>query len=84
MSRYLERAEHAARVINIQLNLMLERGSKSDDLDWARVLRSLGVELAEDASSAHVLAQSLLHDSSNRSSIVASIWSRTFEPTELP
>jgi uncharacterized alpha-E superfamily protein len=74
MSRYLERAEHTARVINIQLNLMLERGSKSDDLDWARVLRSLGVELAsEDASSAHILAQSLLHDSSNRSSIVASI-----------
>ena len=74
MSRYLERAEHTARVINIQLNLMLERGSGSDDLDWARVLRSLGVEHAsEDASSAHVLAQSLLHDSSNRSSIVASI-----------
>jgi len=74
MSRYLERAEHTARVINIQLNLMLERGSKSDDLDWARVLRSLGVELdSEDASSAHILAQSLLHDSSNRSSIVASI-----------
>jgi len=74
MSRYLERAEHTARVINIQLNLMLERGSKSDDLDWARVLRSLGVELdSEDPSSAHILAQSLLHDSSNRSSIVASI-----------
>jgi uncharacterized alpha-E superfamily protein len=75
MSRYLERAEHTARVINIQLNLMLERGSKSDDLDWARELRSLGVELPseDDASSAHILAQSLLHDSSNRSSIVASI-----------
>jgi uncharacterized alpha-E superfamily protein len=74
MSRYLERAEHTARVINIQLNLMLERGSKSDDADWALVLRSLGVELhEEDASSAHILAQSLLHDSSNRSSIVASI-----------
>ena len=44
MSRYLERAEHTARVINIQLNLMLERGSQSDDLDWARVGRSLGME----------------------------------------
>jgi uncharacterized alpha-E superfamily protein len=74
MSRYLERAEHTARVINIQLNLMLERGSGSDDLDWARVLRSLGIELApEEASKAHAEAQSLLHDSSNRSSIVASI-----------
>ena len=27
MSRYLERAEHTARVIDVQLNLMLERGS---------------------------------------------------------
>ena len=74
MSRYLERAEHTARVINIQLNLMLERGSESDDLSWVRVLRSLGVELVpEDESSAQTLAQSLLHDEHNRSSIVASI-----------
>ena len=44
MSRYLERAEHTARVMNVQLNLMLERGAGSDDRHWARVLRSLGVE----------------------------------------
>ncbi|HEY2842047.1 MAG TPA: alpha-E domain-containing protein [Bryobacteraceae bacterium] len=74
MSRYLERAEHTARVINIQLNLMLERGSKSDNLDWERVLRSLGMELSEeDAANAQTLAQSLLHDASNPHSIVASI-----------
>jgi uncharacterized alpha-E superfamily protein len=74
MSRYLERAEHTARVINIQLNLMLERGSQSDDLDWARMVRSLGTELAgEDAWRAQSVAQSLLYDASNRSSIVASI-----------
>ena len=75
MSRYLERAEHTARVINIQLNLMLERGSQSEDLDWARVGRSLGMEKPEDDDewSAESLAQSLLHDASNRSSIVASI-----------
>lgn len=76
MSRYLERAEHTARVINIQLNLMLERGSQSEDLDWARVGRSLGMERSvEDHEdwNAESLAQSLLHDASNRSSIVASI-----------
>jgi uncharacterized alpha-E superfamily protein len=75
MSRYLERAEHTARVINIQLNLMLERGSQSEDLDWARVGHSLGMESSEDegAWSEESLAQSLLHDASNRSSIVASI-----------
>ncbi len=75
MSRYLERAEHTARVINIQLNLMLERGSQSEDLDWVRVGRSLGMESSEDEDdwSAESLAQSLLYDASNRSSIVASI-----------
>ena len=75
MSRYLERAEHTARVINIQLNLMLERGSQSEDLDWARVGRSLGMEKPDEEEdwSAQSLAQSLLHDASNRSSIVASI-----------
>ena len=48
MSRYLERAEHTARVINVQLNLMLERGAGSDDEYWARVLRSLGVQMSAD------------------------------------
>ena len=74
MSRYLERAEHSARVINIQLNLMLERGSQSEELDWARVGRSLGTEMSEeDDWSAQNLSQSLLHDASDSSSIVASI-----------
>jgi uncharacterized alpha-E superfamily protein len=74
MSRYLERAEHTARVINIQLNLMLERGSQSEDLDWTRVARSLGMEGVDEGDwTAESLAPSLLHDASNRSSIVASI-----------
>jgi len=74
MSRYLERAEHTARVINIQLNLTLERGTESDDSDWARVLRSLRIELTEEeAARAHEMVQSLLHDGSNRVSIVACI-----------
>ena len=47
MTRYLERAEHSARVINIQLNLMLERGRDSGEKDWIRTLRSLGVEMDE-------------------------------------
>ncbi len=76
MSRYLERAEHTARVIAVQLNLMLERGTESelreDDQHWARMLRALGVERTEDQA-AQELAQSLIHETSGRSSIVASI-----------
>jgi uncharacterized alpha-E superfamily protein len=74
MSRYLERAEHTARVINIQLNLMLERGAGSDDRYWGHVLRSLGIELKpEDADHAQSIAQSLVRDSSHRASIVSSV-----------
>jgi uncharacterized alpha-E superfamily protein len=54
------------------LNLMLERGSQSENLDWARVVRSLGTEPSgENGRHTEDLAQSLLHDASNRSSIVA-------------
>src|SRR5262245_18589440 len=74
MSRYLERAEHTARVINIQFNLMLERGGESDDQDWARALRSLGMTLTpEEEANAHSLAHALLTDRSNRASIVTCI-----------
>jgi uncharacterized alpha-E superfamily protein len=42
MSRYLERAEHTARVLGVQLNVMLEQDPKSSDRRWLRVLASLG------------------------------------------
>jgi len=74
MSRYLERAEHTARVINIQLNLMLERGVGSDDAYWAHVLRTLGIELTPaQAAEAQTLAVSLVRDTRHEASIVGSI-----------
>ncbi len=74
MSRYLERAEHTARVMNVQLSLMLERGAGSDDRYWIRVLRSLSVEVPkEQTRPAHVLAQSLIHDTEHRASIVSCV-----------
>jgi uncharacterized alpha-E superfamily protein len=74
MSRYLERAEHTARVINVQLNLMLERGAGSDDEYWARVLRSLGVEMtADEEAHAQTLAVALVRETSHRASIVSSV-----------
>ncbi|HWY49708.1 MAG TPA: alpha-E domain-containing protein [Bryobacteraceae bacterium] len=74
MSRYLERAEHTARVIQVQLDLMLERGAGSDSRNWVRLARSLGVEsLAADSAVGESSVQSLLHDTSERASIVTSI-----------
>jgi uncharacterized alpha-E superfamily protein len=74
MSRYLERAEHTARVINVQLNLMLERGAGSDDEYWARVLRSMGVEMtADEEAHAQPLAVALVRETSHPGSIVSSV-----------
>ena len=42
MSRYLERAEHAARVVELQFNLMLEQDPDSVDRRWSMVLAALG------------------------------------------
>ncbi len=73
MSRYLERAEHTARVMSVHLNLMLERGRGSEEQDWARVLRSLGIDLAGCEGEAQELALSLAREASHRASVVACI-----------
>jgi uncharacterized alpha-E superfamily protein len=42
MSRYLERAEHTTRLLDVNLNLMLDESSTSADHRWLRLLQSLG------------------------------------------
>lgn len=42
MSRYLERAEHTARVMSVHLNLMLEDDLGSAGRRWSRVMACLG------------------------------------------
>jgi uncharacterized alpha-E superfamily protein len=74
MSRYLERAEHTARVIKVQLNLMLERETEDDDRHWRRVLKSLAVEMSEvKEGEAQAVAKSLIQSTASRSSIVSCI-----------
>jgi len=41
-SRYLERAEHTARLIDINMGLMLDRSRVSTERRWHRVLSALG------------------------------------------
>jgi len=59
MSRYVERVEHTARIVRVQLNLMVDR-SEITDLDrWGRVVRSLGnlkIPVTED------MTKTLLYD----------------------
>src|SRR5580700_1618575 len=74
MSRYLERAEHTARVIRVQLNLMLERETEDDDRHWRRMLKSLAIEMADvKEGESQAAATALIHGTSSRSSIVSCI-----------
>lgn len=41
MSRYLERAERSARLVGVNLNLMIERSSATSASHWRRVLEAL-------------------------------------------
>ena len=42
MSRYLERAEHTVRLLDVNMGLMLDKSSTSAEGRWKRVLAALG------------------------------------------
>src|SRR3569833_665849 len=42
MSRYMERAEHTTRMLDVNLNLMLDESGTSSDHRWQRMLMALG------------------------------------------
>jgi uncharacterized alpha-E superfamily protein len=71
MSRYLERAEHTARLLDVNLNLMLDESSTSSEHRWHRVLHALGsprdVKWNGDP---YALTRTLSHDIDHKASIV--------------
>jgi uncharacterized alpha-E superfamily protein len=78
MSRYLERAEHTARVLDVQLQLALEQpapaGPRAGRNRWSRMLASLGIANRPDPmdDSLSVARELALHPAF-RSSIVCCI-----------
>jgi uncharacterized alpha-E superfamily protein len=74
MSRYLERAEHTTRLLDVNLNLMLDESANSADRRWQRVLQALSnpkdVEWKGDP---YELTQKLTFDTGNRASILSLI-----------
>lgn len=74
MSRYLERAEHSARLVNVHLNLMLDTGGQHSERRWTTVMESLGLTPPEGAAKdAGAASNFLTFDLENRSSIVSCI-----------
>lgn len=71
MSRYLERVEHTARVVDVNLVLMLDQAPAYADLRWHRLLRSLAVSLPDStASEPAKIVQTLLFDRDMSQSII--------------
>jgi len=74
MSRYLERAEHTARLIDVNLNLMLDDSASAVDQRWQRVLKALGrPEGSSWTGDPYRLANIMTFDSAKPYSIVSHI-----------
>src|SRR5689334_4971277 len=74
MSRYLERAEHTARLVDVGLNLMLDQTPAAAERRWGRLLTSLHApELPVDANNSYQITQAMTFDAANATSIVSCI-----------
>ena len=74
MSRYLERAEHTTRLLDVNLNLMLDESAASAERRWQRVLDALGRPLdIEWMGEPYSLTQVLTFDTTNKASILSCI-----------
>lgn len=76
MSRYIERAENMARIVDAGLRLALTRTDSSSD-EWASVVVSAGAEQAfrerHSEYTADTVSDFLLRDTTNPSSVLCSI-----------
>lgn len=71
MSRYLERAEHTARVLDVNLHQMLDQTPESSSQRWELMLSGLRVTLPHDATrDVYTITHALTFDRKSRNSIV--------------
>lgn len=74
MSRYLERAEHTARLIDVDLQLRLDQSPESSSGHWLRLLNALQVAIpAGGKIDSAVLAYMLTLERANPSSIISCV-----------
>lgn len=74
MSRYLERAEHTARLIDVNLDQRLDQTAEDTNERWERLLASLHIPPVEnEMNDAYSITQALTIDASNTASIVSCI-----------
>ncbi len=75
MSRYFERADHCARVLDANYTLMLDPSKASTEQRWQRITTSLGLKPAPSKPDPQTDITRLLFDDEEPSSIPACITS---------
>jgi uncharacterized alpha-E superfamily protein len=71
MSRYLERAEHTTRLLDVNLNLMLDESSTSSDHRWMRLLQALSKpKRVKWVGTPYDMARTLTFDTTIKASVV--------------
>jgi len=74
MSRYIERAEHTARLIAVKLDSMVEQTPEDAAASWARVIESLtGDKTPPQSLDAFAITKRLAFDRDNNTSMVTSL-----------
>jgi uncharacterized alpha-E superfamily protein len=74
ISRYLERAEHTARLLDVRLDLGLDRHRSADGWNFERLFAALRVApLAHTPSSPGTLVDALIFDAANEASVLACV-----------
>ena len=74
MSRYLERAEHTARLIDVDFELRLDQSPEAGAARWRRLLGALNAPIPEDEKiDAATVTHILTMDKENSSSIISCI-----------
>jgi uncharacterized alpha-E superfamily protein len=73
ISRYLERAEHTARLIDVRLDLGLDRRPDSEGWDFERLYAALRLDATESPSSPAAMIDLLVFDLSTRNSVSACV-----------
>jgi uncharacterized alpha-E superfamily protein len=73
MSRYFERAEHCARVLEANYNLMLNPSKPSREQRWFRITSSLGLGEGASGTDPQISLTRLIGEARHRASIVSCI-----------
>ena len=74
MSRYLERAEHTVRMLEVNFSMTLDPSSTTEERRWKRVLQALGNPAGlEWNGSSSELVNALAYDATNTASITGCI-----------